>query len=137
MNRGDLWHKISSVGSRPSLFYQADLDFFQKECTGDLAEILNSTIFQCIRYAESVVEFLEIQIKCEGNVTEEYREIDSRRHVIHTATEDSIKVLARNMTSHGKDGSWIKNLPQRAACGKFAIQIAYQFLQKKEVSRGH
>lgn len=105
-------------------------------CDGnDLSELLDSTIALCVRYAETVVEFMEVCPKPCESVSDRCREVDSVRHHIHTATDDALCILARNLTAVGRDGSWIRNYPHRAARGALAIQIAYQHLQE-EVANG-
>lgn len=101
----------------------------------DLQELLDSTVALCVRYAETVVEFMEVCPKQGEPVSERCREVDSVRHHIHNSTDDALCILARNLTKVGRDGAWIRNYPHRAARGALAVQIAYQHLQE-EVANG-
>ncbi len=135
MNRTVLLHHIGGAGTSVARAKVTLLALREMCDNDDLSELLKSTIELCVRYAETVVEFMEVCPKPGEAVGDRCREVDSVRHHIHTATDDALCILARNLTVAGKGGSWIRNYPHRAARGALAVQIAYQALQE-EVANG-
>ncbi len=107
------------------------LQKLRTQCAGDLSELLDSTVKLCVRYAETVVEYMEVCPKAGEQPCDRCREVDAIRHQIHNATSDALCILARNMTKAGVDGAWIKDYPHRAAHGALAVQIAYQHLMEE------
>lgn len=132
MNRTALLHHIADVGGHKGLFAKTTLTTLRESCAGnsELEELLKETVEQCVKYAQSVVEFVAA---LNGDDQEELNQIDQSRHYIHEATDSSVKILSRNMTVRGRDGSWIRFFPNRAAIGSLAVQIAFARL-KEEVS---
>lgn len=102
-------------------------------CRNDehLEELLQSTFTQCARYTEDVARFL--QVEAEGHAAKEsgeYHEIDAKRTRTHNATIDSINILARELSRHGRDSSWVNKLAQnRTAYTKFALTLTFDRMQ--------
>jgi len=106
----------------------------ERLCEGDehLRELLQATFVQCARYTEDVARFLQVEAKGRtAKESGEYHEIDEKRTRTHNATIDSINILARELTRHGRDGSWVTNLAgNRAAYMKFALTLTFDRMQK-------
>ena len=96
-----------------------------------LSELLQSTLNQCARYTEDVSRFLQIEANGqEAKESHEYHEIDAKRALTHNATIDSINILARELSRHGRDGSWVKRLAgNRAAYMKFALTLTFDYMK--------
>ncbi len=105
----------------------------ERLCSGDahLTELLQSTFEQCARYTEDVARFLRVEAEGhEAKETGAYHEIDAKRTRTHNATIDSINILARELSRHGRDGSWVKKLAgNRAAYMHFALTLTFDRMQ--------
>lgn len=91
----------------------------------NLKELLIDMIDQCFRYTKSVLEQLET-LNTEGP-GEEHAIKDKERSITHTATQDTIRIFARNLIKSGKKAEEIypllPNPDSRAACGQFALRL--------------
>ena len=125
-----LRHDVSSESMLTPIISAGQLE---EMCSGDahLTELLQSTFEQCARYTEDVARFLQVEAKGhEAKESGEYHQIDAKRTRTHNATIDSINILARELSRHGRDGSWVKKLAaNRVAYMKFALTLTFNRMQ--------
>lgn len=107
--------------------WQVPIEKLEELTEGDenLKELLIDMIDQCFRYTKSVLEQLET-LNTEGP-GEEHSIKDKERSITHTATQDTIRIFARNLIKSGKKADEIypllPNPDSRAACGQFALRL--------------
>ncbi len=97
----------------------------------DLTELLQGMFEQCARYTEDVTRFLQVAATGQkAKESGELYEIDAKRTRTHNATIDSINILARELSRHGRDGSWVKRFAgNRTAYMRFALRLTFSRLQ--------
>lgn len=107
--------------------WQVPIDRIESLVHGDegLAMMLEDTFDQCLRYTRSVLE--QISTLAEEGRGELHAEKDYQRTLTHTATQDTIRALCRNLIRAGRTSEelypLLPNPESRAACGAFALRL--------------
>jgi hypothetical protein len=110
-------------------------------CQGNetLEDCLRDMVTYSLRYAETVCRFEQVVARGqESNMDGTRAEIEQIRGTVHDATIASINILIRVLKKAGKDTTWSSKMVTggRAAYGKLAILIAFEYVLRKEVYRG-
>lgn len=110
-------------------------------CQGDetLEDCLREVVTYSFRYTETVCRFEQVIARGqESNEDGTREEIERIRGPVHDATIASINILIRVLKRCGRDTAWVDKLVVggRAAYGKFAILIAFEYVLRKEVCCG-
>lgn len=110
-------------------------------CQGNetLEDCLREMVMYSLRYAETVCRFEQVISRGQQSNEDGTREeIERIRGSVHDATIASINILIRALKSNGKDTTWATKVVAggRAAYGKLAILIAFEYVLRKEVYRG-
>jgi len=107
-------------------------------CQGNetLEYCLKEVAIYSLRYAETVCRFEQIVAKSKEqgcSATEDRKEIDSLRKLVHDSTISAVKALARVLTQAGKDSGWFSkmNAGGRPEFSKFALLIAFEIVLRK------
>lgn len=116
------------------------LEQIEELCQGNelLEELKNTMIDYFYRYAETVCQYDEILSNglSEPEVIAALQNMENERSVLHTATMDSVNILARNMAQNGQDNSWVQKIgDSRAAYARFAITTIFAKLFKEQQQR--
>lgn len=122
----------SVKNSKPAITYLA----LKALCEGDeaLGLCFDDFLDYALRYTESICRFKQIMIKYGGsNQDGVLAEIDRIRGTVHDALVSSTQILSRTMGKRGKDNAWYDHISMsRAAIGRFALVISFEFLTGKE-----
>jgi hypothetical protein len=109
------------------------VEALERQCKGnkELEDLLQQTLEQCARYAESIFEFSQVVMRgTELRENGEFQAADLSRKRVHDSTIDSINIFARQLKKAGRDSSWIAKLSPmgRAAYTKFTLLVAYELM---------
>lgn len=124
----------NNLGDPESLKPAVDLEQIKEDVRGSegLERLTNEALDYCERYTETVAQFHEALIKTTKENEDELEVADKTRRIVHSAAEDSIKILARELTKSGRNADWIKGFKSRADYGKFAMVTTYRILERQK-----
>lgn len=101
-----------------------------EESVGDneqLREVFETMLQSCLEYTITVARYQRLA-KRDGEIGEgisdEWREVDKVRGIVHNATIDNINIFSRQLGINNIDNSWIEGVSQnRASYGRFALTL--------------
>ncbi len=93
----------------------------------ELQETLEIMLKSCLQYTITVAKYKRLAERDneeEIGKSEEWRDVDSMRRIVHDATIDNINIFSRQLEAHQKDNSWMQEVvANRASYGRFALLI--------------
>ncbi|HVU06798.1 MAG TPA: hypothetical protein VHE10_03375 [Candidatus Paceibacterota bacterium] len=128
-------NRLTQTSSRFKII--APLEEIKSECEGNeiLTELFENMIDFALRYAESVCRWQRMAVETpdEFDAIGTRQAIEDTRRTVHNAFIEHVNILSRTLVRQGRKAEWRGRVGHdRAALGRFAIVIAFEYIKTTE-----